>query len=78
MPLATRRPDDYPMADNLPNMQGSVAQGIERPPPKRQVDGSNPSGVTISFGSTLLRKTCFWLLRFRECCLKQCAEIDFG
>ena len=27
--------------------QGPVAQGIERPPPKRQVDGSNPSGVTI-------------------------------
>ena len=26
---------------------GSVAQGIERPPPKRQVDGSNPSGVTM-------------------------------
>ncbi len=25
---------------------GLVAQGIERPPPKRQVDGSNPSGVT--------------------------------
>ena len=30
--------------------QGLVAQGIERPPPKRQVDGSNPSGVT-SFGA---------------------------
>lgn len=26
--------------------RGLVAQGIERPPPKRQVDGSNPSGVT--------------------------------
>jgi hypothetical protein len=28
--------------------RGPVAQGIERPPPKRQVDGSNPSGVTTS------------------------------
>ncbi len=30
--------------------RGPVAQGIERPPPKRQVDGSNPSGVTRPAG----------------------------
>ncbi len=33
--------------------RGSVAQGIERPPPKRQVDGSNPSGVTSQPGRRL-------------------------
>jgi hypothetical protein len=41
---------------------GSVAQGIERPPPKRQVDGSNPSGVTSLIDFTHKFPT------FREVC----------
>lgn len=43
---------------------GLVAQGIERPPPKRQVDGSNPSGVTRLFPSIRLRSNPkLWLGR---------------
>ena len=33
--------------------RGLVAQGIERPPPKRQVDGSNPSGVATRHRDTM-------------------------
>ncbi len=62
MPLATARIADYPLVRvgaALPladptNLSGSVAQGIERPPPKRQVDGSNPSGVTTGVQTQLL------------------------
>ncbi len=61
MPLATARIADYPLVRvgaALPladpsNLSGSVAQGIERPPPKRQVDGSNPSGVTTRRSNTV-------------------------
>lgn len=41
------KPRHFP-ACKAHGLRGLVAQGIERPPPKRQVDGSNPSGVTTN------------------------------
>ncbi len=44
--------------DRIRHGIGPVAQGIERPPPKRQVTGSNPVGVTtVRAGRVIVQGT---------------------